>query len=879
MGSPTITLPIPDFLQGDFSRLLGAATGQQDALGRPVLKGAIYDPATFTQTASGAWIGDQFPGNKIPTQRFSQVSQRANKILQQYYMPTMKGPDGLIPLVNNAAPPASQQPLFDYYMFSTKIDQIINDKHRISGSYSYAARPRELITLTRVWDQSQTAAGMSGGPLAQSRFQRVKTDLARLADDYTISPRVLNFFSIYYNRQVNPSLGTSAGIDGAKQLGITGLSTFGYPTLDWTAGPFVPLSIAGYTAKSFIANVGYGLLETVSFSSGRHFMKAGFDYRRNMLNYEPTQGGGLVFSPLGTSIPTASFSGTQTGYAFASYLLGIVNSGSLSDPIPEGDRRRYFGAFFQDDFKLSKALTLNFGLRWEFQPPMQEVANRFSSWNPNKIDPLSGLKGAYDFAGNCNVCAGQSYFGRNDFKDWGPRLGFAWQPRKGWAVRGAYGIFYEGNLQDGYYGTPFLQATSVAWGGTWPLSQDAVTPWKGIFNWDNGFPTNRYQPAAYNVSWGNSNRPGTIDPNYGRIGYIQEWNFSIQREVLRNLLVEVGYVGNKGTALRNGDLAVINQLSPAVLSQFGSRLNNTVRSAADAAANGIPYPYAGFSGTVAGALRPFPQVQGTQTVMNYGAPLGFSTYNALQLVVNRQLLSGLSLYANYVWSKSLTNTLSSMPNYDGGNNIGPLDYYNLKLEKATSLFDIPQAFKAYVNYELPFGRGRGFLATSNRMVKAVAGGWSISAVLNYLRGTPLGPFTGSCPISSWNGAACRANVAAGNLQASFDPSNFNFANLSSPANTYLNKSLFSNPASLTLGNSAPAYTQARAWPTLNEDFSLLKNVKLSERLRLQLRGDFLNAFNRQTFGGINTNVTNPNFGQVTSVSGNRQIQIGARLDF
>jgi hypothetical protein len=876
LGAPTLTNPVAEFYQGDFSRLLGAATGQTDAMGRPVYRGAIYDPLTFSQLPGGRWIGQPFEGNRIPVARFSQVSQRLNSILQKSYLPTERDASGLAPLVNNASAPVSQQPQFDYYMFSAKGDQIISSRQKLSGSYSYGARPRLLIDRGAMWAPNDPV----GGPLAKSRYQRVKTDLARLAYDFTISPRLLNFFTVYYNRQGNPSIGTQANVDGAKELGIRGLSTFGYPNIEWNTGPFVTLSNTGYTSKGNIENVGSGFLDTVSFSRGRHFMKTGFDFRRNQLNTQPTQGGTLRFNPRATAIPNETFSGNLTGFAFASYLLGIVDNGALSDPIGLGARRHYYALFFQDDFKVSSRLTLNLGVRWEYQPPGFEVADRLSSWNPNKIDPASGLPGAYDFAGNCSVCTGSRTFGRRSLRDWGPRVGFAWQPLQKWTIRGAYGIFYEADLFDNFDGTPLGKRSNVAWGGTWNLDADPVQPWAGIFNWDNGFPVSRFQPAGFDVSWGNRNRPGMIDPNYGRSGYIQMWNVNAQYEIVRNLVIDIGYVANKSTGLHAGELQRINQLPPSVLSQFGSRLNNAVRSAADAAANGVRYPFPGFSGTVGSALRPFPQVQGTQTVEVYGAPLGFSTYNSLQVVVNRQFSRGLSVYGNYVWSKYMANLQSSLvsDNVSGSNR--PLDYYNLKLEKAVSQHDIPHMFKAFADYELPIGRGKALASNSGRVANALAGGWSISAILNYFSGLPLG-FTGSAPLSAqgWNGVTNRANIAPGNLRADFNKSAFELSNLRSPNNTYLNKSLFSDPPPLTLGTSAYRYTQARDFGTISEDFGLQKNNRIGEKFRFQLRAEFLNLFNRHRFGGITTSVTNQNFGQVTSVSGNRQIQLGARLDF
>jgi hypothetical protein len=279
---------------------------------------------------------------------------------------------------------------------------------------------------------------------------------------------------------------------------------------------------------------------------------------------------------------------------------------------------------------------------------------------------------------------------------------------------------------------------------------------------------------------------------------------------------------------------------------------------------------------VAGALRQFPQLQGTGTFGSYGVPLGMANYHSLQILVDQQMWHGLALYANYVFSKALSNTVSSF----SGDNSGPLDYYNLKLEKAPLTYDYPHMFKGMVQYELPFGKGRAYLSGSPGWVKAIAGGWQFSAIMNYFSGGPMGFGGASSPMpSGWNGGQ-RPNVASGNMKnSSYNRDIFNFANVMAPENTYLNKSLFSDPAPLTLGASAPRYTTIRGFGTISEDAGILKNFRIHERYRVQLRGELLNIFNRHQLGGIQTSVTNAQFGQVTSVSGNRSIQFGLRLDF
>ena len=875
-GSPNITHPLPEFLNGDFSRLLGPALANTtDALGRPVLRGAIYDPSTFRQLENGRWIGEMFPNNQIPVSRFSPVSRNVVSLIREGYLPNVVGPDGVIPLVNNAVRPVSNTPSFDQYQFSTKVDQIITSNHRASGSYSLTRRPRLLLDQTRAWDPSKP----DGGPLGSARNQVIKSQLARTAWDWNVSPTMLNNLTVYYNRMVNPNIGSYVDVDGAEALGIKNLSTFGYPNIVYQTGPFVSLTQMGDPQNDFQAYIGMGLLDTFSFSKGRHFMKMGIDIRRNHQNLRPTQGGTFNFNPLQTAIPGETFSGSQTGFAFASMLLGQVHSAGLTDPVGIGGRRNYYGAFFQDDFKVNNRLTLNLGLRWEYQPPFYEVANRYSSWSPTERDPQSGLLGAYQFAGDCDVCTGSRYFGKpRRFRDFGPRIGFAYRLFEKTTLRGAYGIMYEGDLFNGFGGTPLGGATRIQAAGSYNLEANSTEPWRGIFNWSNGFPTNAFVPATFDRSYGNRIRPGMIHPDYGNSPYTQQWNFNVQNEVFNRFVVDIGYVGNKSTGLRYAQAYLLNQLDPKYLQQYGRALLNPIRNAADAAANGIAYPYAGFNNNLAGALRPFPQVVAQQTVNVYGAPVGFSTYHSLQVTVNRQFAKGFQVYANWTWSKNMTNMQSSLEGDNGGR---PLDFYNLALEKAVSADDQPHLLKVFFSWETPIGRGRAIGGDMPAWLSAVIGNWQVSGILNYFSGQPLQITTSTNPLpGAWNGTALRANVVSSDFKAeSFERGNFNAANVNDPMNTYINKNAFADPAPLTLGNVAPYLTRLRGFGTINENLSLQKTVRFVEKYRFQLRADFLNAFNRPQWGGIQTNVTSPQFGQITSVSGNRSIQLGARLDF
>lgn len=870
-GAPNRTLPIAEFYDGDFSRLLQAANAGTDALGRTVQRGAIYDPATFRQLSNGRYAGEMFPGNIIPKSRFSTVSQKLNGIAKQYYLPTERDASGQVPLVNNALFPIATTPEFDQHQFSVKGDQQINSTNRLSGSYSYTYRPRLLLDAGGMWDINDRL----GGPLSKARLQATRSSLVRVAWDWTMSPTMLLNINASYNRFANPNNSVHADVDGAKELGIKDLSTFGYPTINWGGGPYVAPATPGDPQASFAAYNSGGVLGTLSITKGKHFLKMGGDHRRFQFNNQPTPGGTFNFAARATAIPNESFSGSQTGYSFASYLLGIVDSAGLSAPVGLGGRRHYWAGFFQDDWKVSRTLTLNLGVRWDFAPPYFEVADRMASWNMAKTDPQSGLPGAYDFAGDCDLCTGRRYFGTRSYTDFGPRFGLAWQAAEKWVVRAAYGLFYEADNNNSY--SAINGASSFAWSGSYLLNADAVTPYKGIFNWDGGFPTDRYVPPTYNVSYANlGGSPAMTSEQYGNPGYVQQWNLNIQRRLPARFLLDVGYVGNKGTGLKNTTLTRYNQLPASVLTEFGRNLTNAVTSEAQAASNGIKYPYPGYRGTVAGALRQFPQIQGVSTFSSYAAPLGFSTYHSLQVTLDRQFHNGVSMYANYVWSKVLSNVESAFE----GENSGALDYYNLRLEKAPATYDTPHMFKAYAQYELPFGKGKAFGRGSGTLMNLLIGGWNISGILNYFSGGPLGFGGASSPMpNGWNGGQ-RPNIAAGEMKASsWNPANFDFANIMSSSNTYLNKSLFSDPPALTLGNSAIRYGQVRGFGTVNEDFGILKNLRFGERITGQIRAELLDAFNRHAFGGIQTSVTNAQFGQVTSISGNRSIQLGARFQF
>ena len=497
-GSPSVTLPQPEFYNGDFSRLLGKALSQTDALGRPEYTGAVYDPATFRQLANGSWVGDMFPGNVIPVSRISAVAQKTNAIAKAHYLPQVKDPSGQYPLVNNGYFPLSTQPITDQHLFSVKIDHNISDMQKLSGSYSYDYKPWENNDQGGMWDITD----QFGGPLSKARWQKTIGQLARLNYDITLNAHMLNHLTVNYNRFTNPSVNTNVSVDGAAQMGLSNLSTTGYPFINWGGGSIVNLANAGYPANNIGYNISWGFMDTFNITKGRHFMKVGVEAHGYQLNSHPDTNPTFGFAARSTAIPNDPSAGGYTGFPFASYLLGIVDSASVQDPPVLGGRRYYYAGFFQDDFKVNSRLTLNLGLRWDHQTPASEVAGRMAVWEPNVTDPATGLPGAYAFGGNCQGCTGQNYFGHTEYRDWGPRIGFAWRPFENLTIRGGYGIVYSPDSANNYSGTNVQTVPLVRSATATPIIQPLPGPVSstGI----PAFPLNGYQAPVWDRSFANT---------------------------------------------------------------------------------------------------------------------------------------------------------------------------------------------------------------------------------------------------------------------------------------------------------------------------------------------------------------------------------------
>jgi hypothetical protein len=479
-----------------------------------------------------------------------------------------------------------------------------------------------------------------------------------------------------------------------------------------------------------------------------------------------------------------------------------------------------------------------------------------------------GLPGALVFSGTGPGRTGQKRFYPTDYSNIGPRLGAAYQLGPKTVLRGGWSIYYQG-LSSGGCGC------RAGFAGSNDLVSDGRN---AVLNWDNGIPlAPGYRP------------PPIIDPSYvnfqsvqyqgstaGQAGRIYNWSFNVQHEV-KNFLIDVAYQGNRGTRLNS--TVDLNQLPASVLSR-GSLLSARIDSPAAAAA-GVRAPFANFPGgqSVAQSLRPFPQYLSVSSLF---AGYGKSWYDALQTKVERRF-GTYQLMVNYTWSKSLGNGhFRQVFNQQGGQG-SPQDYNNLPDGKSFMPFDIPHVLNILSTFDMPFGKGRKYLSSTNKITNALVSGWTVSSAQVYRKGTLLQLVTPGNPLG--NGVLfaplTKANMSAvpirtGVERTSLDPNN--------PTSRFFNAAAFSAAPQYTLGTAAFYQNDFRQPSVFTENLSIVKRTTLfntdKNPVVLTYRTDGFNIFNRTSFGGVNGTVGNANFGRPTGPqNGARLITMGLRLEF
>lgn len=863
-GTPTTvlgTLPVVDFKQGNFSRLFDPAfTGNarsgtivgNDADGRPVRFGQLYDPRT-ARAVGNTMVRDPFPNNVIPQAQWSAVSRN---ILQQAPItdPLFNRMLENIPTLGTCCP------VFDERIIGTKGDHIINDRHRLSGYFNHHFRLR-----------NNSPNGRWGFPpgTPTNVFQRQYTPgrMVRLAEDWTISPSVINHFAIGYNRFRNSNESVFVDQGWPEKIGLQNVAPTHFPTLTFTGQPHQGGGIGAIVGTNMgrlgSGNAGEGIngswivQDDLTIIRGTHNFKAGFEHRRYYYNNRGKSGSGTFdFQPVQTGLPGFA---DGTGHAFASFLLGAVQSTSrgitLASP---GHRIRQNAFYFSDDWKATRKLTLNLGIRWEIIGPLFEVAARMSNFDPGKPNPGAGNRpGALVFVDD---------FGRKSFQDrfWGqfsPRFGFAYAYTKKLVLRGGYGINNAPPVIDG-----FSFPSTFGYNGSISLNP-ANTPLRfaedPVMYLHNRYPD--FQGVLPNKNPALQNGQGItyMAKDSNRLPYVMNYNLGIQYELPAQTVVEVSYIGNKGTRLRSRGYDSLNQLPVSRLA-LGDTLRATVASRPEFS------PYPGFSGTVAQALRPYPQYTG---VGQYWPNAGTSHYDSLQVLATRHFNRGLAVMAAYTFSKAIGLADSQIDNE------AIQDVYNRSLERALNSYNVPHFFKLTWIYELPIGPGK--LVNIPGVAGKILGGWTLTGIHNYRSGSLLGIRQGGITNVLSNGLT-RPDAIPGAEKIIYEGGPVAFGT----GTQYLNPAawgrvpLTSNNVPLRLGTAPPVEPNIRGFHQYSEDFGIMKRFAFTEVHAIELRADMLNVLNRAGRGNPNTDITSPLFGKFTGPQrGPRNIQLEARFTF
>jgi hypothetical protein len=892
------TLPTEAYRKGDFS---GAALGLPvgvlqtgapvfDALGRIMFVDQIYDPQT-TRTVGGVTLRDPFPGNVIPAARFDPVAVNV-----QNFIPHATGPGA----INNGLFP----PYTGYQHttnWSVKLDHSISPTIKLSGFFN------QILTF------NPNSNGVPG-PVAQPSATDNHSYTSRINYDQSIKPTLLLHLGVgllytyipsgaphfdqttlglkgYYNSTYFPNF---AGITDFLSGGVNLSSTpFGGGAL----GPGGFLQDLWDQKPTANANMTW-IKGNHNFKFGGELMLEGFpdisDYRTNgIFNISKTSTG----NPDENRVGASAWAPFNTGFAYASFLLGQVDNLNVNPAQQSKLGNHALGFYFQDSWKVTRKLTLDYGLRYDYTTYLKEQYGRMPSGSFNTINPTLGRVGATLFegygGGRCNCDFSHNY-------PWafGPRIGFAYQAFPKTVIRGGFGINYSAAPNNAFlsyndtvfysfngpgYGIPFMNTLTTGnpfapgnpFGNpalVYPNFDSGVFPTRTGFN-PNGTPI--YTPQSPFITVDRSSRPPRI----------WTWSIGVQREVLRNLVFEATYVGNRGVWFTAPELNATsyNALQPSDLTRYGLDINNAADRALLVTPISSPqviarFPYLanpasvypGFptTQTLNQALRPVPQWNGVPPFL--GPPMGSTWYDALQIQGTKRYSHGLMLQGSFTWNKNEVRGVSAETQYFTPGTPLINDVYNIGQNKQLSQLGAPLATVISGTYVTPKIRGDSGLA---KTMSHVLRDWQIGALLRYQSGaliqsppssngltTQLARDANNNP-ATWGGGFTFWNVVPGANPLLVDPNQKGFDPTKQLA---LNPKAWVDAAPGQWGASAPFYNSYRWQRQPTESFNFGRNFRLGKegRYNFQVRAEFQNIFNRLFYSAPSVSggffPTNPN---------------------
>jgi hypothetical protein len=845
-----LTIPIDPFRQGDFSQLLGGPAGV-DACGTTVMVGQVFDPASGRDAAAcggpaGTLVRDPFRDNQVPLR--SNVGKNVSGLFPAVDRPGI--------LRNHAK--ESRDRLLDVRTILARVDHNFTDLLKMAVTFNYNDRPR-ITNCDSVGGCNLPA------PLSNAMEQRISTKLLHIQLTHTPKPNFYTHSTFGYDRWILPSTSLSANQGWSSQIGLSGLldaDTGGFPQVNFDqrySRLGRPWEAQGQATDR------WQFLNDTTWLKGRHTVKFGIEYRweRWAVFSKGALAGIYNFSFRNTSAFDAT--GTpiaNTGDPFASMLLGEVSSASFditSRPIFDRD---YIAPWINDDIKITDRFTLSLGMRLDFQLGRKERHDTYSTFNPTVQNPV-GIPGGIEFAGANGT---RRAFQNTDTRTWGPRLGFAYRLGDDSVIRGGYGVYYAGVVMSQFQSSPTFGFSSN------PTVTDLTNGRQAAFNWDNPFPQqNIILPPFLDPGTANGQGVTWMNPNGLTLPRYENWTLSFQQQLQDNLLFDISYIGNKGTRLISSrGLADANQNDPAILGQFSPALLSSNINSPAAQAAGLAAPYATFGGTVAQALRPFPQFL---DITSQNGANGTSSYHALQSKLEKRFSDGFQARFAYTWSKLLNNGAEG-----GLSGIADGRPQSVFLrENSLSVDHIPHRVTLNYTLEIPIGNGRRYLGSLGGAANAILGGWNLAGVHRYFAGRPL-------TISSnnifggilFNGILRPDRVAGATGFGNTDNSNYEIV-----GDRYLSPAGWRNPAERRLGDSSRVDPVVRGWANYNEDMALFKDTGIGEQAKIRLGANLSNIFNRHVWCDPNTNFSDgAGFGLVSGQCGEaRRIELYLKILF
>ncbi len=851
----TLSVPTPEMYNGDFSNWV-------DSQGRRLI---IYDPATTRPNPSGAgFIRDPFPGNIIPAARFSAVAKQYIALARSAVVPNRAGlvPGTLGYVSNNfLSPGGTTREATNKY--SVKIDHSLSNTQRLS--YLFNRGNNRL---------QPGDSGPAGLPLPFNVFQSSSfdADLHRATWDW-IGSRMVNHLTFGVNTFNKDAYSPNVGQDWKSKICIPnavdcnvnmGAIVFGTNSTEF--------STWGGAADNGTEQPRISIKDDVTLTRGSHTFKSGFTFDRQQANGFGQQdiGGRAGFDFKETAVPGATTLAAGGGSSFASFLLGVADTGRTETIRYLQQVYPYYAFYGQDDWRINDRLVLNYGARYEFTKPPVAGGDQYSDFSPTKPNPaVNNYPGALVFAGDGPGREGTRSLIPGYYGALAPRVSVAYSANDKTTIRAGVGRSF-GRVtvvQGSSHFAGFIGQYVFA------SPDSGITP---AYNLDQGLPAYPLPPLI-DPTFSNNNAVDWFNGQAAsRPAVYDNWTASVQREVRKGLTVEVDYNGVYGSHLQAGLLnpnQVPMSIVDGLIAKFGAAqtvalLNSQITSAAAVAAGFTP-PYPNFTNpavqtlrSVAQSLRPYPQYQAVNVQSGGGDKTGRSHYHAAVVKVNQRLSGGLSVQGSYSFSRIMTD--ADLFSGSGGS----MDAAHPELEWSRGRFDQPHTIKLNTVYELPFGNGRRWLTTG--AANQVLGGWRFAAIQIYSSGFPLGVTT-NAPLNIFNGTN-RPNVTGADWRAPIAGDTFNPL-----VDRYLNRAAFVQPVG-ALGN-APRFNPdvRRPW-NLNENVSLAKSIKTSSSLDVDVRVEAFNLFNRVVWNAPNTDFSSNNFGLVTSqLNAPRQMQLGLKL--